>query len=222
MKHKILLSLIATLLVTFSGFAQKEFKEGKIVYTITYPDMDFDAQTAAMMPSVMTLYIKGDKTRMEMKMGMGMSNVTITDAKAKTVTSLIDAMGQKYAMKLSEEDINKEAEEVPEIEINKTDQTKEIAGLSCQVTKLVFKDKKGERIDSEICLSKEFSVSNANWSNPQYKDVDGLMLEYEMEQGQMKMKLKAKSVKEEAVADSMFEIPAEYEHKTLEEMMQMR
>lgn len=221
MRKTYLLSILC-LLISITGFAQKNFKEGKIVYAITFPDMDLDPQQAAMMPTTMTLYIKGDNSRMEMKMGMGMSQTVITDSKTKTVTSLIDAMGQKYAMKMTEEDIKKEAGDTPEIEVTKTGETKEIAGLVCEVSKVIIKDKKGEKIDSEICLSKEFIIPNANWNNPTYKDVDGLMLEYEMEQGQMKMKLKAKSVKEETVADSMFEIPKDYEYKTMEEMMQMR
>ncbi|MGI8892166.1 MAG: hypothetical protein ACR2GN_01765, partial [Bacteroidia bacterium] len=79
MMNKYLLSLLLCLLASFAGFAQKTFKEGKIVYAITYPDMDLDPQQAAMMPSVMTLYIKGENTRMEMKMGMGMSQTVITD-----------------------------------------------------------------------------------------------------------------------------------------------
>jgi hypothetical protein len=221
MKKTFLLSFLC-LLLSFNGFTQKNFKEGKIVYAISFPDMDLDPQQAAMMPSSMTLYIKGENTRMEMKMGMGMSSTVITDAKTKTVTSLMDVMGQKYATKMTEEDIKKQSAEEPDMEITKTGETREIAGFKCEVSKLVIKEKKGERVDSEICLSKEFLTPNANWSNPKYKDIDGLMLEYEMDQGQMKMKLKAKTVKEEAVADSMFEIPSDYEYKTLDQMMKMK
>ena len=222
MKKSYLIGLFLLLLSSGSGLAQENFKEGKIVYSITYPDMDLDPQQAAMMPSVMTLYIKGENTRTEMKMGMGMSTVVITDAKAKKVTSLIDAMGQKYAMEMNENEIEKEAKSAPEVEVTPTGETKEVAGMKCEVSTVVFTDEKGKKINSEICLSKKFKIPQANWSNPAYKDIDGLMLEYEMAQGDMKMKLTAKSIKQEDVPDEMFNIPADYKPVTREELMNMQ
>ena len=221
MRNKIVFSFISCILISFLCFGQKKFNEGKIVYAITYPDTELDAQTAAMMPTVMTMYVKGDKVRTEMKMGMGMSNVTISDAKSKTLISLMDAMGEKYAMKMTDVDIKKESGDTPVPEITSTGETREIAGFKCEVSKVVITDKDGKKINSEICITKELKASQLNWHDTKYSNVDGIMLEYDMEQGPMKMKFKVKSIKEEAVADSMFDIPKDYQFKTLEELQNM-
>lgn len=217
----IILSFVFSLLISFSVYGQKKFNEGKIVYTITYPDSELDAQTAAVMPTTMTIYVKGDKVRTEMKMGMGMSNVTISDAKSKTLISLMDGMGEKYAMKMTEADVKKMSGDMPAPEITSTGETKEIAGYKCEVSKVVITDKDGKKINSEICITKELKASQLNWHDSKYSSVDGIMLEYDIEQGPMKMRFKAKSVKEEAVADSMFDIPKDYQYKTIEELQQM-
>lgn len=221
MRNKIIFSFISCLLISFLCFGQKKFNEGKIIYTITYPDTELDAQTTTMMPTTMTLYVKGDKVRTETKMGMGMSNTTISDAKTKTLVSLMDGMGEKYAMKMTEADIKKMSGDMPAPEITSTGETKEIAGYKCEVSKVVITDKDGKKINSEICITKELKASQLNWHDSKYSSVDGIMLEYDIEQGPMKMRFKAKSIKEESVVDSMFDIPKDYQYKTLEELQQM-
>src|SRR6187399_2450156 len=77
--------------------AQEKLSEGKVIYEITYPDMEMDPQMAAMMPTESVVYFKGPLSRTETSMGMGISSATIVNSKTNEMTALTDMMGTKTA-----------------------------------------------------------------------------------------------------------------------------
>src|SRR5687767_3903678 len=91
------LSLFSLSFINVNAQKGKPF-EGKIVYEISFPGLELDANNAAMLPKEMTMYIKNGKVRNEMSMGMGMTTSTISDSKTKTAITLMDMMGSKYAI----------------------------------------------------------------------------------------------------------------------------
>src|ERR1035438_9801626 len=102
--------VVAVIVISFSAVgarAQTKFTEGKIVYSISMNTDDMDEQLAKMMPKECTLSSKGDMSRIDVVMGMG-TVVTIMDGKAKVMTTLMDMMGKKTAIKMTEDDMKKE------------------------------------------------------------------------------------------------------------------
>ena len=209
-------SLILSLfiLISFTGQTQS-ITEGKVIYTITYLESDIDPQMLSMMPTEAVMYFTNDKTRMEMKMGMGMNLVTLTDNKLKNTTVLMDVMGNKTAMTMTEDDIKKEAKKAGEYEIVKTNETKNIAGYLCKKAIVTLKDKN----QFNVWYTDQIKVSNVNWNN-QFKNIDGFLMEFKMDQNSgMSMNMTAKSIAAEKAPEQLFIIPEGYKKMTKDEMI---
>ncbi len=207
------------LVVSFQLHAQKRFT-GKIIYKISMDMEGIPPEAKGMLPTTMGTYIGADKVKTEIITAMGTQS-TILDLKEKSHTTLMDIMGQKLAIKDTFDDVQKEMKDVPEYRIEITGETKEIAGYTA--TKALIKritDDGRERIEGKAWFTDKLNINpDINFSNPLYKDLQGLLLDYEMDAGNnMKMKLTAVEVSSQRIKDSMFDIPADYEIITREEL----
>jgi GLPGLI family protein len=209
----LLLTLFA--LFSFQTFA-KEFK-GVITYKITVEGSGVTDDMKNMMPKTMTMTIMGNKARSEMVMSMG-KTISITDGDSKETITLMDMMGQKIAIKSNYDEIKADMEKSPKVKVEVTSETKDIMGYVCKkavVTNL--------EDDSEIYVyfTEELGSSALNFDNPQFKDINGVMLEFEIPNEQFTMKFSAVSVEKKSVSESEFTIPEGYQIKTKEEMQGM-
>jgi GLPGLI family protein len=202
-------------LASFQTFA-KEFK-GVITYKISIEGSSVTDDMKAMMPKTMTMTVKGNKSRMEMIMGMG-KTVTITDGDAKSSISLFDMMGQKIAIKSSPEEMMKEMADAPEVKVEVTSETKDIMGYTCKKAIITSVE---DDMEIYVYFTEELGSKELNFGNPQFKDINGLMLEFEMPNEMFSMHFVAVSVEKKNVDDSEFAIPEGYQEKTKEEMKGM-
>lgn len=197
---KILFSLAMVALSTLSLTAQ--VTEGNVKYAIdmssTNPEMQM--QLSMMQGSTFELFFQDDMTRSEMNMGSMMKIVTITNAKSEGALMLMSGMMGNTAVKMNAEDLKKETDETPEVDITFTDETKDIQGFKCK--KAVITNDEG--IESAIWYSEEIAVNKLG-QNYLSKEVPGFPLEFELNQGEIKMtmtstefnkKLDKKKVKE--------------------------
>lgn len=197
------------------GISAKDFK-GVITYKVTVTGSGVTDEVKAMMPKTMVLTIKDNKTRSEMVMGMG-KTVAISNADTKTSVVLLDMMGQKMAIQSTMEDIQKELDESPSFTVEKSSETKEIAGYTCKKATI----RSDEGIEIIVFYTDELGTGAAYFDDPQFKDIEGVMLEFEMPSEGMSMKFTAISVEKKNVSDTDFEIPEGYEVKSAEEMKGM-
>ena len=206
------------LLVSVKAFsaAPKDFN-GVIIYNISYESEKMDEQMLAMMPKTMKVMIKGNKSRSELSLGMG-TQVTIFDADKKSGIGLFDMMGQKYAIPMTPEEIEKEMESAPDIEVNKTGNTKEIAGYTCEEAKV---DVDNGKHTFTVYYTDELGSGMLNANNPYYNQIPGVMLEFAMEENDMKMSFHAISVEKKKVSDDVFEIPEGYKEMSQEQFNNM-
>lgn len=208
---KLIFAFVA-LAIALPTLAQKKF-EGTIKFDLTYEDLPAEmAAMSAMLPDEMVTIIKGEKSRLEQSMGMGMSSVTITDMKKGSGIVLMDMMGQKIAMEMTKEELEKmdkkkSSQKKPEFKY--VDGAKEIAGYKCKKA-IVSLDGAGEM---ELYYTEELPSG----ASKQYEGLKGFPLEYTIAQGPMKIKVTAKSVKQEPVNNNLFEIPSGYDKMTFEE-----
>ncbi len=206
-----ILGLVAFMIMSFTP--GKEFS-GTVVYNITYEMEDMDPQMAAYLPKTMKMTVKNPMSRTEISMGMG-KNITIYNAEDNSAVSLIDMMGQKLAIKMTPEDLDKEAAETGDVEVVHLDETKDILGYSCKKALVKVKDSGDE---FEVYYTEELSTGIENHGNPMFKDIKGMMMEFVMEQNGMKMHFLAVSVDKKKVSKKDFEVPEGYEEITEEEM----
>ncbi|OQA02176.1 MAG: hypothetical protein BWY70_00107 [Bacteroidetes bacterium ADurb.Bin408] len=214
--------IIRMLLVAFiaaqintSAQAQKLFS-GTIEYEITYPDADLDPATAASLPKSLTMTISGKKSRVDMTQGV-MNIIKINNAETNSSVSLLDIMGQKYALKTSKEELEKALNEMPKAKITVTEETKEIAGYKATKATIVFTNEDGTETTEEIYFSPEIGGENFNFDTP-YKDIKGGLLQYSVESSDIKMLFTAKEIKSKKIKDTMFMIPTDYQEVTAEEL----
>lgn len=203
------------ILFSFQTFA-KEFK-GVVTYKITIEGSGVTDEMKAMMPKTMTMTIKGNKAKMEMIMSMG-KTITITDGDNKTSISLMDMMGQKIAIESSQDEIMKELTDAPEVTVETTSETKDILGYSCKKAIITSVE---DDLEMTVYFTEELGTKALNFDNPQFKDIDGLMMEFEMPNEMFSMHFVAVSVEKKNVEDSEFTIPEGYQIKTKEEMKSM-
>jgi len=238
MKRFLSFMMVAAIIMGLTSSAlAKEFK-GDISYKITYPGMEVDASMAAMMPKIAKLTIKGNMSKFEINMGQMGSQIQIIDGDAKTITTVMSMMGQKFYYVETEDDISDELGENENVSVDIKDETKEIAGYEC--TKAVITVIEGgeemlftiyftEEIGSSSMnidnpyfnFTEEIGSSSMNIDNPYFKDIPGAMLEFEINTGGGTMKMEAISINKRNVSDDEFAVPEGYEKKTQAEFEQM-
>jgi hypothetical protein len=209
------LTFILLFIISSALVAGKPF-DGVITYKISYPDSKFSEAQLNMFPKVMTVSVKGSKARTEMNVGGG-TTVEILDYVAKTKVALINMMGQKFAIKQTAQEIEKENAQQPKGIVNVTNETKSIAGYNCKKA-IVTSDEDGVKSTFEVWFTEELGGKDANFDNPLYKDINGVMLEFLIKTPQITMKLTATSVEKKAVSAKDFEIPTDYTLTTQEEL----
>lgn len=200
---------------SFQTFA-KEFK-GVVTYTITIEGSGVTDEMKAMMPKTMTMTIKGNKAKMEMIMSMG-KTITISDGDSKSTISLMDMMGQKIAIHSTPEEIMKDLTDAPAVAVELTSETKDILGYSCKKAIITSVE---DDLEMTVYYTEELGTKELNFDNPQFKDINGLMMEFEMPNEMFSMHFTAVSVEKKNVEDSEFTIPEGYTVKTKEEMKSM-
>lgn len=221
--QKIILIVIAFILTSsYSNQAISKDFSGVVIYNITYDNADVDPQMMAMMPKTLKMYILGGKTKTEMSMGGMGTNMNIFDSETNTGIMLMDMMGQKFAMEISSEDMEEDLEEAPDVDVEVTSETKEIAGYVCKKAIVKVKKENGElEAELEVFFTDELGSGALNMDNPMYKNIDGVMLEYSIKEEDVTMKMTAVSVDKKKLSDSDFEIPEGYKIISEEELQNM-
>ncbi|MEE4256873.1 MAG: hypothetical protein V2I47_07535 [Bacteroidales bacterium] len=219
MKKILSFMMVAAIIMGFASTAISKDFSGVITYKISYPGMEIDASMAAMMPKMATLSIKENMSKFEISMGQMGKQIQIIDGEAKTVTTVMDMMGQKFYYVQTEDEIQAE-EGAENISVDIKDETKEIAGYECTKA-VVTVVENGEEMMFTIFFSEEIGSSSLNIDNPYFKDIPGAMLEFEIATGTGTMKMEALSVDKKKLSESEFEVPEGFQEKTSAEIKQM-
>lgn len=121
-------------------------------------------------------------------------------------------------MELNEKQVFQYIANMPSMRLEPTGEKDSVAGFLCDKTIAHF------NIDSVppviLYHTKEIPLKQPNWYT-QYKDVDGVLLGYELEQYGMRMKLLAKEVRLEPISEDHFTIDQEYMKINTERMEQV-
>ncbi|MFA8299809.1 MAG: hypothetical protein ACEPOV_06590 [Hyphomicrobiales bacterium] len=205
-KLYILSFLISLCLV---GFAQKSEKvfTGELKYHISYPGSDLSDSELDLLPEEMKMYIGKDKVKTSLPSKMGSTEI-IFDLDEKTSTVLVDLTGNKYAIKSPIKE-NK-ADTIPP-HITETSDTKEIAGYNCKKIFLTVFDESGRpKPKITIYVTDEIYNPKAFQFMPEFKNLPGFPLEYDILNGEVPQRLTAIQVERKSVSKRTFKIPKGY------------
>jgi|AntAceMinimDraft_17_1070374.scaffolds.fasta_scaffold04229_3 GLPGLI family protein len=225
MKKVILSTLILSTIFLFAinnSYAQKSKKsfKGIITYNITYKG-DIDPATLAQQPKEVTIKILGNKQKMEIISGPAVIT-TIRDGDKKHSIVLVDIMGQKYAVKLEQKDIEEELEENPKPTINYLDETKTIAGYTCKKAEVITKEEDTEE-ESKLVVyySEDIGVSADINYGSQFNGLKGFPLEYVTTSNDMEITFSAGKIEKKKIKDTEFLIPSDFKEVTQDELQEM-
>jgi GLPGLI family protein len=214
----LLLALFSSLILQLTVLGQTPF-EGKVtgsMKAISLPD-DMKGYENMFNQTVISSY-KSGKVRAESQSMMG-STIVITDAGTKKITILIDMMGQKIAMQDAMEEGKKSNAgaqlDLENATIVETNETKSIAGYTCQKANVMMKDEDGEEIKTAVWFCKDLPAA------PNQSKLKGMIMQYELQVKNITLQYTVETVSKEDINDSAFTIPAGYEIKTKEELEKM-
>ena len=198
-------------------------KEGVITYDINYPKPAADPFEQKMMPSEMTMKFKNNKSLTRLKFGMGFIEMTyLSDNDVKTITELNKFMGKKRAFVSGEKDLAYLLKDVPTYTvefIEKQDTT--IATYNCK--KAIIHVKSAQPYDFTVYYTNDIQLKDPNWCTP-FKEIKGVLMEYQVEQYNIIMRFTAKSVELIEQDDADFIMPDDYKlvsQKDMEEIHKM-
>lgn len=215
---KTLLSIALTILTFVSAHAQ--LTEGHVQYKIdmSSDNPEMEMAVSMMQGSTLDLYFSDDKSRTEMSMGSMMKISTVTNVKSDEMLMLMSGMIGKKAVKSSLSELEAEAGEKPDYEVELLDETKKIEGYTCK--KAVLTDEE----DNEMIFwyTEEITVNKKGQSYLN-EDVPGFPMEFEINQNGMIMSMTVSQFNDSLEDDSVFDIaiPEGYEEMTMEDLKNM-
>lgn len=186
--------------------------QGIVTYEITYESDELSAADRAQLPTEVVVYIADNKVRND-QISAFYSMSSISDFNDGSTIILIDAMGQKIAVKQSKEDTEEALAEMEAPEIKLIEEFKEIAGFRSQKAEV---NMDGEIV--EVFFTNELDVPAQMNDLSGFKGIEGLLMEYTIIQGEMIMTMTVKDINSTRVRPHMFKIPDGYEIKSPEEL----
>jgi hypothetical protein len=181
------------------------FTEGLIVYDVEYHNMEDGS--AFLMPDEIRTYLAKGVSATVISGAMGaVETKIISDPDLKEYKTLISAMGQKIALVLGEEDVNRNFSNRVDLQLTHTGKEKIIAGYTCKEVRV------RDSTDNVymVYYSDDFGIEHPNWGTP-FRGINGVLMQYSMKFGDSVLDLTAKRVEEAIVEPSFFEIPEDFQ-----------
>jgi hypothetical protein len=117
----------------------------------------------------------------------------------------------------NEDEIEKEMAEAATPTIELSTEIKVIAGYTCKKA-VITVNEDGAKSTFEVFYSSELGSKMANFDQPIYKDIDGVLLEFLLKNREVNMKFTAISVEKKSLPAKDFEIPSDYTLTTQDEL----
>ena len=185
-----------------STYAQKRVGELTLVYDATITTGDNQPKLAdAFDGATTTVYIKGTMSRSEMTSALA-SFTSIHDAKTGSAVVLQEISGQKLLIRMTAENWKDKNKRYEGISFSNTSEARTIAGYKC--TKAIATMKDGSTFT--VYYTKDIIPENSDY-DVQFKNLEGLPLEYELSQGKLKIKYTVSKINMNPVPASKFDIP---------------
>lgn len=209
---KILIVLVSLVILTSCGensiFSGK-ISEGVVEYDIQYHDDERDNPLISLLPTTMSFKFKKNNSIQKIEGWMGifsMAGIHMSD-QGKNI-ALLKIMNEKYVYEASKDDKPFGFDEMPEMNIEYTNETKEIAGYPCKKAIITLQDSAHTTFD--IFYFDKIKLENPNCHNP-FGQIPGFLMEYQMSFQDIGMTLTATKVEETEIENTDFDVPDGYE-----------
>jgi GLPGLI family protein len=182
--------------------AQKKVSELTVIYDYSVSSTGAGSkQGPNTANAVHTIYIKGNKSRSEITSPL-FSSTTIYDANTGLAVILKEVSGQKLLIRLNADNWAEKNMMYDGIVYKNTTETRDIAGYKC--IKAVGQTKSGTTIT--VFYARDLIPENRSYEAP-FRTLDGLPLEYELTNGDVKIRYKFSRINFNPVPESKFDLP---------------
>ncbi|PCJ25802.1 MAG: hypothetical protein COA97_06910 [Flavobacteriales bacterium] len=184
--------------------------QGIIAYNVSYPKMDKHNLMYDFMPKKMVLKFKDNKYKTTLSAGMGMFKTSfILDPDENQFSQLVKLINKKYILTLKGDEITQSISRLPSFHIEHTGETKKILNYVCKKVIVTVDNEANDAFT--VYYTDKIKLENPNWNN-QFKEISGVMLEYQYEKYGICMQFKAKNIKFTEINDNEFDIDEKYEN----------
>lgn len=196
MKKSALLLLIGLIIsFCFIGCSSKDgISEGKIDYSITFPDFDADEHTflAILLPKKQVYSFKNNDFHNQVKKAMVEINIISNTETNYFYSDLLFNEKQYFEGTIDQAALD-------QFEIEFTDKTDTIAGFNVKQA-LAHSNEHGT---FELWYTEEITMKNPNWHTPYYK-IPGVLLDYTLVQNGVTMHFRATQFYNEELDETIF------------------
>ena len=193
--------LFGCLVVCVAGRAQKVVSELTLVYDYSVNPTDDGKQGSPTNNAIHTVYIKGNKSRSEISNSL-FSSTTIFDGNTGSGVILREVSGQKLLIRMSPDNWAERNRMYDSIVYKNTTETKDIAGYKC--IKAIGKTSSGATIT--VFYTRDIVPENRQYEAP-FRTLDGLPLEYELTNGNVRIRYRISRINLNPVPASKFDVP---------------
>ncbi|MBC7826725.1 MAG: hypothetical protein H7122_03185 [Chitinophagaceae bacterium] len=196
------ITIVLCFFLTFLGWSQKKVAELTLVYDATITTGSAEPKMAdAFDGATTTIYLKGNLSRSELSSAL-FSSTTIHDSKTGSAVVLREVSGQKLLIRMSPENWLEKNKKYQGISFTNTKETKTIAGYNCMKAEATLSD--GSTFS--VYYTTDIIPENKDYDY-QFKNLNGLPLEYELTQGKLKIKYTVSKINLNPVPASKFDVP---------------
>jgi GLPGLI family protein len=208
-----LITIVCCVFFMSLAWGQKKVSELTLVYDASITTGSTEPKMAdAFDGATTTIYLKGNLSRSELSSAL-FSSTTIHDSKTGAAVVLREVSGQKLLIRMSPENWIEKNKKYQGISFTNTNETKTIAGYNCTKAEATL----GDGSSFTVYYTTEMIPENKEYDY-QFKNLNGLPLEYELTQGQLKIKYTVSKINLNPVPSSKFDIPkGGYREMTYEE-----
>jgi hypothetical protein len=216
---------LRSLVICFAAFSLHNCSDGIFNQKLSEGIIEFKAEPvnakesmAMWAPDNMEVKFKDGMWVASLEAGMGAMRMDfISNPDKQQFISLVSFLGKFYSV-MDKAEIDSTNYYLPDYDVTYPGDKKLIAGYNCEKAVLTFKDKTPPM---EVWFTKEFKITNPNWSNCYYK-VDGVLMDYNLRKFGLELHFTATTVSEAQIDSSVFTVPADFKQKPnsdLEKMM---
>lgn len=203
----ILIIITALFLIGCGGKSSKD-SAGIVSYKVTYPKMDKTNFMFEFMPKKMELIFKDNKYITNLSAGMGLFKTSfIVDRDENEFSQLVKLVDKKYILTLKDEEVEESLSHMSSFTIEHTEETKQILNYTCK--KSIITINNGTNDAFSVFYTDQINIETPNWCN-QFKEIGGLMLEYQYEKYDVCMRFTAEKIEFKEIDDTEFEIDKKY------------
>jgi hypothetical protein len=217
MTKQIVVLMIGLAGLVTGAFGQRKVSELTLVYDASISSGSKEPKMAdALDGHSKTIYIKGNMSRAELVSAL-FSSSTIHDSKSGSSVVLKEVSGQKLLIRMTPENWAENNKRYDGITFTNTSETKAIAGYNC--IKAVAKLPDGTTFT--VYYTPDIVPENKEYDY-QFKNLNGLPLEYELVQGKLTIRYTVSKINMNPVPANKFDIPKTgYREMTYEESKKM-